>query len=336
MDRDLAAVADELYGLAPEEFTAARDAQAAEARRAGDRSLANGIKRLRRPTLAAWLVNTLARDGRLEALLQLGAVMREAQTQLAADELRGLSRRRHQVVAALGRDARRIASASGRVVSEAAGRDLELTLEAALADAAAAEAVRSGRLTQALQYSGLGPLDAFGAMAVPLAPGVRAPVRTPDEGAGSPDEGAGSPDEGAGSPDERRRGASDADERGRGATEAAEDRRRAEAAAERLRREARIVAAEARRVTDERRQRLEEARSDYERRCRDVEELQRRLEELQRQAERAADRLRDAEVALDDAEGALRREDDSVAEATDQLDRLRLGSSPVTNGPSSG
>ncbi len=57
---DLDTVGTELYGLRPTEFTAARDAQAAAARRGGDRELAAAIKKLRRPTPAAWLVNLLA------------------------------------------------------------------------------------------------------------------------------------------------------------------------------------------------------------------------------------------------------------------------------------
>ncbi|MGW4517724.1 hypothetical protein ACWEO4_38520 [Streptomyces sp. NPDC004393] len=47
------AVADELYGLPPGEFTAVRDERAKAARAAGDRDLAERIRRMRRPTLAA-------------------------------------------------------------------------------------------------------------------------------------------------------------------------------------------------------------------------------------------------------------------------------------------
>jgi hypothetical protein len=163
----LAMVTAELYGLPPGAFTAAREARAAEARRAGDRALAAAIKKLRRPTTGAWLANLLVRrrHDQVIELLELGAVMREAQSQLAADDLRHLSRQRQQVVAALGREAVGLARAAGESVGAEAGRELEATLEAALADAAASEALRVGCLTKALQYCGLGPAIASGAAA---------------------------------------------------------------------------------------------------------------------------------------------------------------------------
>ncbi|MFE2631832.1 hypothetical protein ACFXDP_28475, partial [Streptomyces sp. NPDC059374] len=58
---DLDAVADELYGLRPEQFTAARNERVAAARSAGNRKLADAIGRLRRPSLSAWASNTLVR-----------------------------------------------------------------------------------------------------------------------------------------------------------------------------------------------------------------------------------------------------------------------------------
>ena len=60
-DMDLDAAVDELYGLAPEEFLARRTALAATAKRAGDVGLARQITALRKPTVAAWAVNLLAR-----------------------------------------------------------------------------------------------------------------------------------------------------------------------------------------------------------------------------------------------------------------------------------
>ena len=158
---DLDTVADELYGLAPPEFTPARDARVAEAVRAGDRGLAAAIKSLRRPTRSAWLVNTLVRQRReqVDELLDLGDTMREAQQQLAGEELRQLSRRRHEVVSALAQQAREVAREAGQPATDEMVLELESTLEAALADPAASEAVRSGRLTAALSYSGFGSVD---------------------------------------------------------------------------------------------------------------------------------------------------------------------------------
>lgn len=163
---DLDGVADELYGLLPAQFVAARQARSGEARRAGDRPLAAAIQKLRRPTTGAWLANLLMRqrpDGLLQ-LLELGEAMRHAQAKLDAGDLRRLSRQRRQVVAELSREARILAGDVGQPVSDAVGRELEETLEAAFADADACEAVRSGRLTMALSYSGLGQVDVTGAV----------------------------------------------------------------------------------------------------------------------------------------------------------------------------
>lgn len=48
-------VADELYGLDPGEFVAARSARVEAAREAGDRALATAIGKLRKPTTVGWL-----------------------------------------------------------------------------------------------------------------------------------------------------------------------------------------------------------------------------------------------------------------------------------------
>jgi len=169
MAPDFDSIADELYGLLPGNFTSVRDARAAEARQTGDRELAAAIKGLKRPTSSAWLVNMLARSRsqQVDELLDLGSAMRAAHTQLAGDEIRRLSQQRRQVVADLARTARRLAADAGQAVSEEAARELEATLEVALAEPAAGETVRSGRLTTALKSSGLGSLDFAGEAAVP-------------------------------------------------------------------------------------------------------------------------------------------------------------------------
>jgi len=58
------AEAERLYGLPLDEFTAARDARARELRQDGDRQRAAEVAALRKPVLAAWVVNMLARDER--------------------------------------------------------------------------------------------------------------------------------------------------------------------------------------------------------------------------------------------------------------------------------
>ena len=155
---DLDSVAADLYGLKPGAFTAARDARAADARRDGDKELAAAIKKLKRPSVSAWLANLLVRERphEVQRLLSLGDGLRQAQQQLAGEQLRALSQQRHQVVAALVQEATSLAAAEDQSVSPAAQRELQDTLEAALSDSHAAEALAAGRLTVPLSYSGLG------------------------------------------------------------------------------------------------------------------------------------------------------------------------------------
>jgi hypothetical protein len=156
---DLDSVADELYGLPPGEFTSARNARAKQARADGDRELSQQVSRLEKPTTAAWLVNRLAREHaeQLEPLIALGQDLREATSNISGDELRSLTRQRHQVVSALVQQARRLGSEAGVKVSDAVAGDVQQTLDASLADPDAADAVLRGRLTHALEYAGFGP-----------------------------------------------------------------------------------------------------------------------------------------------------------------------------------
>jgi hypothetical protein len=155
---DLRSVAAELYGLSPAEFVAARDARAAEARQAGDKELVAAIRTLKRPSPAAWLANILARERPegIEGLVTLGARLRDAQQRLAAHELRNLTRQGHQAVTALVREAGHVAAARDQAASTTVLRQLEQTLDAALADPAAGVALLAGQLVAPLSYAGLG------------------------------------------------------------------------------------------------------------------------------------------------------------------------------------
>ncbi|MGV9675083.1 hypothetical protein ACWDSJ_07370 [Nocardia sp. NPDC003482] len=149
----------ELYGIDPGEFVRARDAQVKAARAAGDRKLATAIGKLRKPTVAAWAVNLLAREATDEvgALLNLGAALQDAQRRLSGDELRTLTTQRQQVVNALSHKAGRLAEEHGHPLGESVLREVGQTLHAALADSAVAEQVRDGTLTTSANYEGFGP-----------------------------------------------------------------------------------------------------------------------------------------------------------------------------------
>jgi hypothetical protein len=183
---DFEETADELYGLPPQDFVAARDERAARAREAGDSELAAALRALRRPAQGAWLVNLLWRDKRdtVEALLALGEELRRAQQQLSGDRLRELSAQRHRVVGALVQEARRLASAAGVRVTADTGREVETTLNAALASDEVAQQVRSGRLVKPVAYAGFGPEVALTGAAVP-GPRTGAPPEQVSAAAGS-------------------------------------------------------------------------------------------------------------------------------------------------------
>jgi hypothetical protein len=163
----LADVADELYGLPPEEFIGAREARRKEARADGDRELARAIGKLRKPSTAAWVVNTLTRREPTEMtqLIDLGAALREAQGALEGDELKDLAQQRHRVVAALTRQARSLAQKLGRPVSDSVAAQIQDTLRAAIADEHAGQAVLSGRLLTPMSYTGMAKVEVSGAVA---------------------------------------------------------------------------------------------------------------------------------------------------------------------------
>ncbi|HEY0949860.1 hypothetical protein [Nocardioides sp.] len=173
---ELLEIADELYGLPLPDFTPARDARA-KALKGTD--LAPRVKALRKPSVAAWVVNLLVRreTAQVEQVLSVGAALREAQASMSGDALRELTRQRRQLTAAVTTQARRTAREEGTKVTDAVADQVEATLTAAMVDADCARAVRSGMLVSALATTGLDPADVAGAIAVPEALGFEAPSR---------------------------------------------------------------------------------------------------------------------------------------------------------------
>jgi hypothetical protein len=153
---DFDKVADELYALAPEAFTAARNERSRQSRATGDSELAAQIARLARPTAAGWLANQVVRayPDEVRALVELGDRLRAATESGDGAALRELAPAQRQIVAALVGRARDVARAHQRAVSEAVSGELENTFRAALADSAAAGQLVQGRLQGALVPGG--------------------------------------------------------------------------------------------------------------------------------------------------------------------------------------
>lgn len=173
---DFSSAADELYGVRPAEFVAARKRLAAAARDAGDRALAKRIGGLRRPTLSAWAVNLLARSARddLGRLLDVGEGIRSAWG--SGGGLGDLEQRRARLVDALVRTAGELAADAGNPLREQAVREVEDTLQAATVDADVADEVRRGRLSQPRSHTGFVPAG------FPMSPGDERERAEPEAG----------------------------------------------------------------------------------------------------------------------------------------------------------
>jgi len=157
-DRSLAQIAADLYSGPVEDFVQTRNARAAEV---DDRDLAARIRRLKKPSRAAWVVNVFASERRAELAqaLQLAEELREAQADLDAAALAKLGRQRRALTDRLADQAAEVASARGGPVTAATREAVRQTIAAAFFDPGAGAAVASGRLVRELEPSGAFPLD---------------------------------------------------------------------------------------------------------------------------------------------------------------------------------
>ena len=176
MAEDLLQIADELYALAPGDFTPRRDAKVKELK---GTDLAPRVKAFKKPSVAAWVVNLLVRHEteQVEQVLTVGAALREAQASMSGDELRALTRQRRQLTAAVTTRARSLAREHGQKVTEAVADQVEATLTAAMVDEGCAAAVRSGLLVSALSATGVDEVELDRAVALPEALGFTALAR---------------------------------------------------------------------------------------------------------------------------------------------------------------
>jgi len=170
------AAADEIYALAPDEFSSARDDLVRQAREQRNQPLARELGKLRKPTQSAWLINLLWRDQRevMEQLFVLASELGQAQAAAAGAALRELMQQRRQLENALLRRAVELASQAGVRVSDSVTREAQETLSAALAVPEVAGEVRSGRLVKPATYAGFGGAATGGATRPATPP--RAPI----------------------------------------------------------------------------------------------------------------------------------------------------------------
>jgi hypothetical protein len=297
MAEDLLDIADELYGLLLADFTPARDAKAKQLKGS---ELAGPVKTLKKPTVAAWVVNMLVRHEteQVDQVLAVGAALRDAAQSLDGKELRELTKQRRQLTAAVTTRARGVAGTLGTKVTQAVADQVEGTLTAAMLDPDCAKALRSGLLITHLSATGVGESAAGAAVALPDALGFAATSAPPV--AESP----------AGRPDLKVVPDPDADAKRLAAAKAALK----EAAGEEE--EARSAYAES-----------EQAVSDLQARALqlqgEIEEHQRQIAELETTAEEVEEELDEAEESRTEARTALRKAEQAREQAETALKRLR-------------
>ncbi len=277
-NRELEEAIDRLYQLPIAEFTAARNALAAERKAVGDKAGSARVKALAKPTVVAWAVNQLyfrereRWDALARAMAEVASAQRESASGSGAAELRDATRRKAETLQPLLRAAeRRLAQAGPAVLQRVAA-----TLEAATSPRpASATAPSAGRLATELEPSGFELALGLGGLDLPPAPRSR-PATRPE------------PQVERAKPAASR---SDDDEAAQAARQAA---RQAEFQVARLRREAESAS----RALTEAESRASAARSD-------VEQLESRLEQARSRAAEKSEAAARAQRALDDARAEL-------------------------------
>lgn len=167
---------DALFSLSPDAFTEARDELAKELRAAGDKDGAAEVKALRRPTLAAWALNQLARQDRdgLQRLREAGEALareqRRAMSGLDHSGLRAAQQARRQVTDELLDRALGLLRDSG-VAPDPHVDALRGAFDAVVLDAGSGQSLLEGRLSRPpTPPSGFGALSALAPVAADDAP----------------------------------------------------------------------------------------------------------------------------------------------------------------------
>ncbi len=133
------------------------------------------MKTLKKPSVGAWAVNLLVRreTEQIDQVLTLAESLRAAAEALDGAELRALTKQRRQLTSALTTRARQLALEHGTRLTQAVADQVEGTLNAAMLDAGAADAVRTGMLVTTLSATGVDEQTWASAIAVPEALGTR-------------------------------------------------------------------------------------------------------------------------------------------------------------------
>jgi hypothetical protein len=167
--------ADQLYALALDAFTSERNKLVARLRKEGKKEEAEQVKALKKPTLASWAANQLARNERMKirGLTEAAEQVRRAQTKVLEggkpELLKEADDRLSKVTADLREAAGALLTEAGHPASEALLDRVRQTLRAAVLNDADLERLKQGRLVEDLNPAGFGGLAGV----------VKAPRRPP-------------------------------------------------------------------------------------------------------------------------------------------------------------
>lgn len=143
---------DEIYRERPGEFVTRRDALARELRSEGDRESAAAVKKLRRPSAAAWVINRISAEEpeRTQDFVSASEKLADTQRRVlegeaAGEELRTAAAGEREQIEAMVADARRLTAGQGGNIASIVERVAE-TLRAVGGDAELRDRVLRGRV----------------------------------------------------------------------------------------------------------------------------------------------------------------------------------------------
>ena len=155
---------DRLYGLPLEEFTSARNELAARMKQAGQNAISARVRELRKPSVAVWTVNQLARrhPEEIGSLLDAAERLREAQAAAfkgaGGDAVRAAQRDEREALKRLTRNAEAFLGEQGRPAGAQTLERVSATLRSAAVEPEAADLLRAGRLAEEVESSGFAAL----------------------------------------------------------------------------------------------------------------------------------------------------------------------------------
>lgn len=154
--------AEDLYGLALDEFTSERNELAKRLRSEGEKEEAARVAKLRKPSTAAWAVNQLVRTQKkaIGELFDAGDEMIDAQSQAiggngSADAIKAATQKQREATTKLLKAAAGLLSSDGHELPASVQERVSETLRAAAIDPESREQVSDGCLVKELHFTGL-------------------------------------------------------------------------------------------------------------------------------------------------------------------------------------